>query len=710
MNPEQAMEYRILGPVEARHEGGVVEINGVRELTVLALLLMDGNRIVPIDRLVDGVWNERPPATARSQIHICISSLRRQLSAGREFIDTRAPGYRLRVAEGKLDLHSFEAHVAAARVAAKEGVPQHAVGELRSALALWRGPALSGISSQLVRSVAAAQNEHRLAVHEECLALELAHGPGAPNELTSELAALVAANPRRERLLALQMTALYRAGRQAEALAEYRTARARLVSELGIEPGSELKHLYQRILNHDPGLSRPAEPQPVLVRGRGPRRLPADIVDFTGRQDSVARLLKASEPHDGTAVPTVVVSGRGGVGKTTLAVHAAHRLAAEFPDGQLFARLSRHGLPENPHDVLGRFLRAYGFADNDIPDGMEERAETYRDHMADRRVLVVLDDALSESQVFPLLPGNSRCRVIVTSRRLLAGLPAAERIRLSPFSETTAMDLVARIAGRARIDADGDATIALIEACGHLPLALRLAAARLAAHPHWTITDLISRLDTGSGWLNDLEEQTGVRNTYASLTTEARRLFRLLPLVEGADFASWVGAPLLDVSVARSAALLDELADADLVVVRPQADGTRYWIPGWILGYARRLQLDEERTECVRKALERLLGALLVLVEAAHRRLGGHRLHLAGNGASRWELPDPLTQRLTADPAGWYAQERSWVLAAVRQATGAGFAEHAWGLAMCSVTFAESPGRRLPVLPELHAATRLRRG
>lgn len=688
------MEYRVLGPPEATHDGSAVEITGVRQLTVLALLLVEANRIVPIDRLVDGVWGEKPPATCRSQIHICISSLRRQLPDGRSSVDTRAPGYRLRVPEGALDLHSFESHVGAAQAAVKDGAPQRAVVELRSALSLWRGPAFSGVGSTLLRGVADALDEKRLAVHEECLELELEHGPpGTPHKVAGELAALVAARPRRERLVALLMTALYRVGRQAEALEEYRKARGRLIGELGIEPGDELRNLYQRILTQDPALSRPVEPRPVRVQRRTPQRLPADIADFTGRDRSLARLLEAAEPHDGTAVPTVVVTGRGGIGKTTLAVHAAHRLAPEFPDGQLFARLSHDGVPEQPHDVLGRFLRAFGFADQDIPDGLEERAETYRDHMAGRRVLVVLDDALAENQVFPLLPGGSRCRVVVTSRRALVGLPAAVRLRLSPFTERSALELTARIAGPARIEADHDAAVALTEACGNLPLALRLAAARLASHPHWTVGDVICRLDHGSNWLDDLEDQTGVRHTYRSLTAEARRLFRLLPLADTADFASWVGAPLLDADVARSEALLDELADADLVVVRPHADGTRYWIPGWILGFARRQQAEEEAEESLRKALERLLGALLHLSEKAHRREGGHNLQHAGNGASRWELPGPLAERLVADPAGWYARERSWVLTAVRQATAAGFAEHAWGLAMCTVTFAESPGR-----------------
>ncbi|GID32390.1 AfsR/SARP family transcriptional regulator [Paractinoplanes brasiliensis] len=690
------MEYRILGPLEARREGTAIDIKGRRQLTVLAMLLVDANQVVPTDHLVEAVWGSKPPTTSRSQIHICVSSLRRQLFAGEDVIDTRAPGYRLRVAEQELDLHVFQSRVAAARTAVRDADPRRAVAELRAALGLWHGRALAGIGGGAVRALASRYDEQRLAVHEECLELELAHGPSTAHDLAGELLALVAAHPRRERLLALLMTALYRAGRQAEALDAYHQARLRLVGELGIEPGSGLDTLYQQILAHDPALAGPAAPPPEPVRAartpdRVPRRLPAGVADFTGRRDSLTVLLTALERAGGTAAPTAVVSGRGGVGKTTLAVHAAHLLAPRFPDGQLFARLSGPEGAENPHDVLGRFLRAYGQQEPDIPDGVEERAETYRDLMADRRALVILDDALTESQVFPLLPGTSRCRVIVTSRRPLPGLAAGVRLRLAPFTERSALELGGRIAGHARIDADRAAAVALNETCGYLPLALRLAAARLAAHPHWTVADLVARLGAGSGWLAEMEEQTGVGHAYASLSDDAGRLFRLLPLVEAADFPAWVGAPLLDVDVCRAEALFDELADADLLVARPAPGGTRYWVPGWILGYARRLQ-EPEHDPARRKSLERLLGALLYLSELAHRRRGGHDLRLAGNGASRWELPGSPADLITADPAAWYGRERPWVLRAVRQATAAGFAEHAWGLAMCTVTFAGLPG------------------
>lgn len=682
------MEYRILGPLEARHEGNALELKGMRQQTVLALLLVEANRVVPTDRLVTGVWNDHPPATSRSQIHICISALRRQLSRGGGPVDTRAPGYRLRVADGELDLHAFEVRIAAGHAAVADGAPHRAVGEFRAALSLWTGTAFSGIGSRIVHGVAAGLNDKRLAVQEKCLATELEHGIGAPHELAGELASLVAAHPRRERLLYLLMTALYRAGRQAEALEEYRRARARFIGELGLEPGAELKGLYQRILAHDPALSVPASPKRVPTRERSPRRLPADIVDFTGREQSLALLMAVTEPGEGTAVPTAVVSGQGGIGKTTLAVHAAHRLAPRFPDGQLFARLSCNGVPEDPRDVLGRFLRACGMAAADLPETLDERAETFRDQMADRRVLVVLDGAVSQDQVFPLLPGNARCRVIVTSRTLLAGLSAAVRIRLTPFSDQSAQALETRIAGADRIGADRAAVVALNEACGYLPLAVRLAAARLAAHPHWTVPDLLTRLVASPAWLDELVAQTGLRHTCEGLSEQARRLLRLLPLVGSADFAPWVAAPLLDTSIAEAEAVVDELVDAELVVARPCGYGARFWMPGWIRGYAQRRQSAEEDEESRAKALERLLGALLFLAEQAHRRHGGQDLKLAGNGASRWELPGPLAEATIADPAGWYRQESSWVLSAVRQATAAGLAEHAWGLAMCTVTFA----------------------
>ncbi|WP_439674085.1 BTAD domain-containing putative transcriptional regulator [Embleya sp. MST-111070] len=696
------MEFRILGPLESVHGGAPVDIKGTRQRTVLALLLLEANHIVPTDRLVDGVWDKAPPTTSRGQIQICISSLRRQLPAAAlpGLITTRSPGYRLRVADGQLDLHAFESGVAAGRRAAAERQPKRAVREFRAALDLWHGPALAGIDSRLVRHGVAHLDERRLVVHEECLELELA--TGAPHGPAGELLALVAAHPLRERLRVLLMTALYRAGRQAEALEEYRKAREILIEELGIEPGEDLRRLHRAILSGDPDLVRPTAPamiEPVVIAPtRVPRLLPTDFADFTGRADLARELTRPRETAGtGTAVPITVVTGRCGVGKTTLAVHAAHRLAPDFPDGQLFAHLTSADGPVDPRDVLGRFLRALGLSGSAIPDGLEERAETYRDLLAGRRVLVVLDDATAESQVLPLLPGTPRCRVLVTSRRRFTGLPAADRLEVPAFDPDGSVELLARIAGRHRIAAEPDAAAALCAACEHLPLALRIVATRLAARPHWSVSDLVARLGNGSRRLDELcygevSVRGSIAPTYEGLTPEARRLFRLLALLQAPGFASWVGAPLLGTDPLRAQDPLEELAECYLLDVEVNA-GTgvaRYRFPELVYTFARERLAADEPPGVRRAALERTLGVLLFLLGEARRRQRGAASSGPHAGGRQRVFSAELVERLLADPLAWYAQERPWILAAIRQAAAAGFLEHARGLAMSTITLSEA--------------------
>lgn len=655
---------------------------------MLALLLLEAERIVPVDRLIDGVWGKEPPATSRSQIQICISSLRHQLSAG-GLITTRPPGYRLRTGGHLLDLAEFEGRVAAGRKAAAEGRLRRAVGAFRSALALWRGPALHGIGSGLVRGGVAQLDEQRLALHEECLELELA--AGEHQRLVGELAALAAAHPLRERPRALLMTALYRAGRQAEALNEYRMTRERFIEELGIEPGDGLRRLHQAILSGDPQLLGGAgagtgprvavadRPAPQRV----PRLLPADVADFTGRREALAALLEGpagqygAGPEAGpdgtvepgaeaglTAVPVTVISGRAGVGKTTLAIRAAHRLTPRYPDGQLFASLSGPGgAAVRPGDVLARFLRALGVPEPEIPADAEERAEMYRDRLAGRRVLVVLDGAGSQEQVAALLPGTAGCRVLITSRQRLTGLPAARRVELAPFDRAEALDLLARIAGRRRVEDEPAAAAALCAACDDLPLALRGAAARLVARPHWRVAELHRRLLECARPLDELSRsgadvRAGIAAGYASRTPGARRLLRLLAVPRTASFASWAGAPLLRTDPLTSLDLLEELAEAYLLEVEVDAvTGTaRYRLPGLVRAFARERLAAEETAGAHRSALERYLGALLYLLDEARRRAARSGRH----GRTRRGGPGPAVRACRAGRCrgGWWS--RCW--------------------------------------------------
>jgi DNA-binding SARP family transcriptional activator/tetratricopeptide (TPR) repeat protein len=701
------MEFRILGPLEVSRENAIINIGGPRQQTVMAVLLLEANHVVPVDRLIRAVWDEEPPTTARGQVQICISALRRQIwtTENQQVIRSRPPGYLLEVDDAALDADVFESGVAAARSARMAGEMPRAAAGFRGALALWRGEALSGLTSRLVQQSVTQLNERRLGVLEERLECDLLLG--LHQDLVGELVWLVEEHPLRERLRALLMTALYRAGRQAEALDAYRRARGTLMDELGVEPGDELRRLHHAILNGDPvpePVPEPARAPAVLTRGGQapvPRLLPTAIPDFTGRRRLVDSLVaKAAEAGMASsirqAVGIIVIVGRGGAGKTTLAVQAAHRLAGTFPDGQLFARLRFGDQPVNPADLLERFLRALGVG-GPVPEGTEERAEMYRSLLGERRMLIVLDDAMSEQQVSALLPGSSQCSVIVTSRKRLTGLSAAQRVEVGGFSHRSAVVLLTRIVGSARIEAEPDAVTALCELCAYLPLALRIVAARLAARPHWGVTDLVERLEDESRRLDELSHgELGVRAsislTYDTLSVDAQRLFRRLALLEAPSFASWVAAPLLETEMLHAQDVLEELAEAYLLDTEPGgATGlTRYRFHDIMRPFAReRLAADEDQTDR-HKALERLLGALLNLVGAAHRREYSGDFLMLRSGASRWPLPDSLVRRVLTSPLAWYEDERLSIVAAVRQAAASGLTEHSWELALSTVALFES--------------------
>lgn len=727
------MEFRILGPLEVCIEGENIQLGGPRERTVLAMLLLEANRVIPVERLIDAVWNDDPPATARGQIQICISNLRRRIFAvaGRDPVETRLPGYLLRLEDGSLDLHRFEAAVAEGTGALKAGDPARAANELRRALGLWRGLALADIESRVVQLAVTRLNERRLAVLAECL--DCAVKAGRHHDLIGELTALVEEQPLQERFRALLMTSLFRSGRQAEALEVYRRTREVLVDELGIEPGPELRRLHQEMLagvagdppgaaaapppspaarpaasqNSMPQTSAPAptraQPEPPPARQAVPSLLPADIPDFTGRSQVVRLLMKQvggeDAPHDAErAVRVGVIVGQGGAGKTTLAVHVAHLLAPSFPDGQLFARLRAGDRAVSPSDILERFLRVLGVSGPVLPEGLEERAELFRDLLSSRRMLLVFDDVMTEQQVAALLPGTAGCAVIVTSRRRLTGLPSVGRLEIGALGRRSATQLLSRIVGAARIEAEPQAVAQLCELCGDLPLALRICAARLAARPHWSVADLVDRLVDESHRLDELNHgamqvRASISLTYDGLKPDARTLFRRLALLEAPNFASWVGAPLLGVDVLRAQEALESLTEAYLVDTEPGATPghVRYRFHDIMRPFARE-RLAEESAQERRESLERWFGALLELASEAHRREYAGDYLQRPSGASRWQLPQPLVDRLLEHPLTWLDLERASLVASVRQAAAAGLAEHAWDLALNAVTLFEAHG------------------
>ncbi|WP_063780762.1 AfsR/SARP family transcriptional regulator [Nonomuraea sp. SBT364] len=699
------MEFRLLGALEATADGKNLELGGTRQQTILAALLLNADRPVAMTRLMEAIYDDEPPATSRAQVQICISALRRVFGAhGRpDMIVTKPQGYALISGSAKIDARVFENLLATARKLRDSRNLEDAIRHYREALGLWRGPALDGIESRLLQAIAGQLTEQRITANEDCIQLELELG--RHHELVGELTGLVSVHPLRERFIAQLMTALYRSGRQAESLQVYRDARRMMIDELGIEPNERLQQLESAILTADESLEAPATTSHTGIELRTahstvPGMLPAGIADFIGRQSQIDEIKKRlTEPPDGAArfaVPIVAIAGRAGIGKTTVAVHTAHSVAAHFPDGQLYADL--HGgisRPVSPMQVLERFLRALGVSGTALPETLEERAEMYRMLLADRRMLIVLDDAASESQVLPLLPGNPDSAVIVTSRSRLGGLAGATQVDVSLFDAAQSVDLLSRIAGADRVWAEPEAAAALAELCGYLPLALRIAGARMAARPYWGVEQLAERLRDEARRLDELMHgDMGIRAslsvTYEGISEQARRLFRRLAILDAHVFSAWTGAALLDQPLADVQDLLDDLADAQLVEVLGTGRhvGVQYRFHDLVRVYARERLAAEETPAMRSEALARVLSALLHLTQAARRREYG-----PSPGSYPHEiaspLPGELIDRLVAKPIAWFERERHVLLAGIRQAAQAGLVELCWRLAMNAEAFFE---------------------
>jgi DNA-binding SARP family transcriptional activator/Tfp pilus assembly protein PilF len=697
------VEFRILGSLEIAVGPERLELGGAREQIGLATLLLSANRVVTVDRLVEAVYGEDPPLTSRAQVQNSISSLRRLFASHGHtaIISRRGPGYVIGVGTRELDSQRFEDLVAAARAARAAGHLDQAVAHCRDALRLWRGPALDGLDSLLIRAAASRLDEQRIATNEDRLTLELELG--RHHELVGELAELVEEFPLRERLRGQLMLALYRCDRAAEALQVYRQARRAMIDELGIEPGERLQQLERSILTSDPALDPPSWPIRIQPpKQQVPCLLPADIADFTDRAQQIEqihqRLIRTAGQRAQLPVPVVVITGQGGVGKTSTAIHAAHRAAGQFGDGQLFADL--HGGtadPVGPMHVLERFLRALGVPGPQIPESPDERAEVYRNLLAGRRILVVLDDAAGESQVSPLLPGRGGAAVLVTSRSRLAGLPGAAHIEVDVLDAGKSLDLLARIAGADRVRAQPLAAAEVAEHCGHLPLALRIAGARLSARPHWSIQQLTDRLADETRRLDELRHgDMGIRASislsYDGASEQARRLLRRLALLEQPAFSGWMSAALLDLPLADAEDLLDDLVTAQLVEITGTGSGVhaQYRLHELIRVFARERLAAEEPAAERQAALARALGALLYLAEQARRRCSGGAYLRLDSSAPRWPLPGPLVEQLAADPLSWYERERAALVSGIRQAARAGFAELCWSLALTAETLFEA--------------------
>ena len=614
------MRFAVLGPVAVSGENGPVELPGRMPRSLLAVLLLNAGAVVPVDRLIEALWGEHPPASASAALYNHVMRLRRALDdADGERVRAVAPGYLLRVEQGELDLHSFAALCASGRAAARAGRWQQASSELSAALGLWRGAPFADEPGLFAddRRVQKLLEERLLAFEDRIEAdLEL----GRHREVIADLRSLAAENPLRESLHGQLMLALYRAGRQAEALEAYAALRGSLVGELGLEPSPELSGLQRRILSADPELAAPEPAFASLDADRGARlstrfQLPADTRVFTGRAEELDRLETLVGSHAArTAAGMVAISaidGMAGIGKTALAVHAAHRMRGKFPDGQLFVDLQGYTPGRDPMgaaDALDYFLRALGLPPELVPPGLAARSTQYRERLEGTRTLVVLDNAASAAQVRALVPDSPDCLVLVTSRRRLAGLEGADWLALDTLPEPDALALLHRVAGAGRIPEHHPAAAELVALCGRMPLALRIMGAQLRRHRTLRIADLAARLRDEQTRLNRIAEQdrdlTAVFDlSYAALPVAEQQLLALLGQVPGPDFDAYAAACLVSTDHRTAEHLLESLLDHNLLI---QHAVDRYRFHDLLRIYAATRGAEQPAAER-RAALDRLL-------------------------------------------------------------------------------------------------------
>ena len=674
------MEFGVLGSLLVHDGTREIPVSSPRQRALLATLLLHAGSPVAADTLVEAVWDDIPPG-ARSTLHTYVTRLRKAVGAEvAERIRTRGGSYLVEVRQGELDLHRFTGLRDSARTVADKGDWSAAADLYRRAVAQFRGEPLADVPSGLLHREHGQQlAEDRLRALEQRIDADLALDRHA--DVVAELQTLVAVHPLREHFSACLMTALHRSGRRAEALACYQRARTALADELGIEPGAELRELHLRILrSEDEGgapirvaaeqkptpasaasaatttTTAPVSPQPSAAESSptppprpAPAHLPPAISDFTGRDDDLAALLDWLDPTTGAtsdpatgAAPVAVVSGSGGIGKTSLAVRTAQTLRRHFPDGQLAVDLrAGAGTPVDPGDVLAGFLRDLGVDSREIPAGTDRRAALYRSAVAGRRLFILLDDAQDAAQVRPLLPADPGCAVVVTSRNRLATLEGCRRVILGMLDPADARSLFARIIGGDRLAAEPAAAAAVLDGCGGLPLAIRVAAARLAARPGWTIASLAGQIADARRRLDELQvDDLAVRASfqvsYDGLARPAgdgdpRRALRLVSLWEGASLSLPAAAALLDLPADTAETALELLVDNNLL---DSPDRGVYRLHDLIRLCAAEQSAahdtEHERTE----AVGRVLRWYLHTAAAAHRRLA------------------PLARQLDLDPPG----------------------------------------------------------
>ena len=718
------LDFAILGPLEVSCGGQPLPVGGSRERALLGMLLLEADGVVPMARLVGAVWDGDPPDGAAKAVRNCVSSLRRRFAeagAPAGLIATESVGYRLRLAGCGFDVHEFGRLIAGARRLAAEGQAGAAVAQLRAALGLWRGHALAELGGTLLGAAAARLDEQRMTALEECLDLELTLG--RHRRVAPELRVYVAEWPLRERLAGQLMLALYRSGRQAEALDAFHRLAKRLADDLGLDPSSEIARLHEGILRHDPALDPPGAGEigeasgdagREIARGGGsgqgqgshavdtrgsrrqrpvPAQLPLDVPGFTGRIAELTRLRgmlpQCRTQLCGEMVVISAIGGTAGMGKTALAVHFAHQIADRFPDGQLYINLRGFdpcGSPVAPATALRGFLGALGMPDEAIPPDTDHQSALYRTLLAGKRMLILLDNALDAGQVRPLLPAGPGCVAIVTSRSELTGLAATEGghlLTLDVLTSYEAAELLASRLGQDRLNAEAGAASELAALCAGLPLALAIVAARAAARPGLALADLAAELRHADSRLDALDTgdpATDLRAvfswSYRQLSEPAARMFRLLGLHPGPDATAPAAASLADVPIPQARVTLRELTRVHLLT---EHEPGRYAFHDLLGAYAAELAGEPAAGDDPRAAKTRLFDYYAAVAAAAMDLLYPAEAH------RRPRLPPAAV----SDPAlsspqaalSWLNIERPALAAVVAHAAG-GWPHHAMHLAM----------------------------
>jgi DNA-binding SARP family transcriptional activator len=574
------LRINVLGSLECWAGARRIHLGGAVQARVMVALLLESGQVLSIAQLVDSVWDEEPPATATHQVRKAVARLRQLIPAGDEVIVTEGPGYRAVLPAEQVDVNVFLDLLDKAKKASSERKWDDAATHLKGALALRRGSVLAGGGGPLIKAVDVALQERYLDAVEQLAELRLSRGESG--ELVSGLRQQVAAHPLREKLRGQLMLALYRSGRQADALEEYRKVGELLAEELGIRPGSELSELHERMLRTDPALEPPASREPVGAEPADPptvtvaRTLPYDLPDFTGRETELRHLVELFDEPADRGPRIIAIDGMGGVGKTSLAVRAAHLLADRYPDGQLYLDLRGYTAgrpPVTPRGAAETLLGMLGVGADELPDDVEARSMLWRTTTAESRLLVLLDNAYDAAQVRPLLPLSPGSLVLVTSRTRLIDLDGARWMSLGTMTSEDCTAMAARLLGARRAESEPEAVAELVDLCGHLPLAMRIALSRLSNRPRWPIGYLVDRMSDESRRLDELKSgERGVdltlRISYEGLGPQHRTAFRMLGAHPGRDIDVYSSAALLGTSPENAESVLEVLLDAHLLQQR----------------------------------------------------------------------------------------------------------------------------------------------